>query len=133
VAYADKRDQAAAARRHYLKNTEAMKARASARNAVTRIELQRYVREQKNKPCADCGGSYPHYVMDFDHVRGQKICEISNIANRRLSLRKLQDEIAKCDLVCANCHRVRTYGGSRVQIPPPLPTWLQQGEIYARV
>jgi len=45
--------------------------------------------------------------MDFDHVRGNKITEVSALLGFA-SLERLQLEIAKCDLVCANCHRVRT-------------------------
>jgi hypothetical protein len=50
-------------------------------------------------------------VMDFDHREGEK--KLSNVADlnfhRRTSLRKLLAEIAKCDVVCANCHRERTH------------------------
>jgi hypothetical protein len=64
--------------------------------------------ELKSKPCADCGGTFPPYVMDFDHRDpSQKSFTISKrFANR---WERLLEEIAKCDVVCANCHRVRTY------------------------
>lgn len=59
-------------------------------------------------PCADCGSLYHPCVMDFDHVTGDKTDNVSNIAaSGRLSA--LKREIAKCELVCSNCHRVRTY------------------------
>ena len=61
--------------------------------------------ELKDAPCVDCGVRYPHYVMDFDHVRGEKVDSCARIA-----LSKLEEEAAKCDLVCANCHRERTHG-----------------------
>lgn len=59
-------------------------------------------------PCKDCGNKYPHYVMDFDHVNDDKVGNISRLAHdgRREAVLK---EIAKCELVCSNCHRVRTY------------------------
>jgi hypothetical protein len=60
---------------------------------------------EKNKPCADCGKRYPHYVMDFDHVRGRKLFTISHYIT--VTLARLLREIAKCDVVCANCHRER--------------------------
>jgi hypothetical protein len=61
------------------------------------------------KPCTDCGDSYPHYVMQFDHVRGEKLGDVSTMVTSGCSLKRIQTEIAKCELVCANCHAKRTY------------------------
>lgn len=67
------------------------------------------IRELKSEPCLDCKKSYPWYVMDFDHLPGfKKSFNVSNIQNIS-SVVKLLDEIAKCELVCANCHRARTF------------------------
>lgn len=63
----------------------------------------------KDKPCTDCGIKYPHYVMDLDHVRGTKVMAVSSFLGRRLGETKLLAEIAKCEVVCSNCHRERTY------------------------
>ena len=69
----------------------------------------RYIRAQKEgKPCMDCGEYYPYYVMDFDHVRGTKEFNISDAAYS-VGFQRLIDEIVKCDLVCSNCHRERTF------------------------
>jgi hypothetical protein len=80
---------------------------------VKRSQQQRQaiLRAAKDKPCADCGKRYPCYVMDFDHREGEtKSCNVSAlIFSTRWSVRRLQEEIAKCDVVCANCHRERTY------------------------
>lgn len=59
----------------------------------------------------DCGEIYPPWVMDFDHRDGEvKIRSISYMAiGNTSSFAKIKQEIAKCDLVCANCHRQRTY------------------------
>jgi hypothetical protein len=62
----------------------------------------------KNKPCADCGVKYDPWVMDFDHLRDKKFT-ISGKASQGYSLEKLLAEIAKCDVVCSNCHRIRTH------------------------
>jgi hypothetical protein len=62
----------------------------------------------KDVPCADCGGVFPPYVMDFDHCRGEKKFDISRAPEKAWS--DVLDEIAKCDVVCANCHRIRTHG-----------------------
>lgn len=75
-----------------------------------RHRAQTYVQTEKtNKHCLDCGVLYPPYVLDFDHVRGTKRDDISTLVHKGRSLRVLSSEIAKCDLICANCHRVRTH------------------------
>lgn len=65
--------------------------------------------EKRNKPCMDCGRSYPFYVMDFDHVRGEKKFNISCASARMVTIENLLEEISKCDVVCSNCHRERTW------------------------
>lgn len=61
------------------------------------------------RPCADCKDLYPHYMMDFDHRPGEvKLGNVYDIA-REGDIPKLMAEIMKCDLICANCHRHRTY------------------------
>jgi len=72
--------------------------------------LRAIVIDSKNRPCADCGVRYPYYVMDFDHVRGGKRFNVSEGAASQVTVENLLEEIAKCDVVCANCHRERTYG-----------------------
>lgn len=67
-----------------------------------------YVTEAKRKPCFDCGGEFPPVVMDFDHRPGEtKSFGIGALAGKK-ALELLAEEIAKCDVVCANCHRIRT-------------------------
>jgi hypothetical protein len=58
-------------------------------------------------PCVDCGYANP-IALEFDHVRGRKIAAISVLAGDSWSLEKIQDEIAKCDVRCAICHRIKT-------------------------
>ena len=66
-----------------------------------------FVRELKESTrCTDCHLFWPAYVMDFDHLR-DKTDAIARFKNH--SLERLKEEIAKCELVCSNCHRVRTY------------------------
>ena len=68
---------------------------------------QAMIQAAKQVPCADCRRKYPHYVMDFDHVRGEKSFSLNTAGTR--SLEAVRKEIEKCDIVCANCHRKRTY------------------------
>jgi hypothetical protein len=71
---------------------------------------KRLIRQAKAKPCADCGVMYPYYVMDFDHRPGSdKTSNLTKLAQRGASREVLLAEIAKCDVVYANCHRERTY------------------------
>lgn len=60
----------------------------------------------KDKPCVDCGNRFPAVCMDFDHVRGVKEYNVGNMTmmNRDRIIR----EIEKCDIICSNCHRIRT-------------------------
>lgn len=71
--------------------------------------IREYIIKSKSKPCLDCNKEYPYYVMDYDHVRGVKEFNLSVAASKYRSLDKIKKEILKCDLVCANCHRERTF------------------------
>lgn len=58
-------------------------------------------------PCVDCGERNPLF-LDFDHVRGKKTMGISSASNHGWSMSSLKSEIAKCDIRCLKCHRVKT-------------------------
>jgi hypothetical protein len=74
---------------------------------MTREKRREAIRKLKSKPCMDCGVQYPYYVMDFDH-KGDKVAKVSFLS-KGAPMEVVLKEIAKCDLVCANCHRIRTY------------------------
>lgn len=62
-----------------------------------------------DKPCVDCGGVFHPAAMAWDHLPGaEKVGDISTLA-RRSSRERILAEISKCELVCANCHAVRTF------------------------
>jgi hypothetical protein len=61
---------------------------------------------KSTEPCMDCGKCYHSECMEFDHVRGKKKDNVSHLCH--LSPERIQEEVDKCDLVCANCHRLRT-------------------------
>lgn len=64
---------------------------------------------KEGKPCSDCGGIFPYQVMQWDHLPGfEKLGDISAAFWGRTRGEVLA-EIAKCDLVCANCHAIRTF------------------------
>lgn len=97
-------------RAYYAANKEAQKGRTKDRSKRYRAELRALIRSLKeSKPCADCNVSYPWYVMDYDHVRGTKESNVSIMVANLASKKRVLDEIDKCDLVCSNCHRERTF------------------------
>lgn len=106
--YADRADQARTSRAHYEANKDVYKQRAAAARKVSRVRVRAFLHEQKRSPCADCGLSYPYYVMQFDHRGDQpKSFTIGDRLDRALVVIKM--EVEKCDVVCANCHAERTH------------------------
>lgn len=64
----------------------------------------------KDIPCADCNIKYPFYIMQFDHRPGEiKKFMVSDATRCPKGITAILTEIAKCDVVCANCHITRTY------------------------
>lgn len=62
----------------------------------------------KDNPCKDCGVKYPTFVMEFDHLpEFEKKFNVSCGAFQKPEA--LRDEMLKCELVCANCHKFRTH------------------------
>lgn len=92
----------------YKKNKE----RTLERSRLSEVKKRVAIRAAKSNPCKDCGFSYPYYVMQFDHVRGKKLFNIAEHHNT--GIKKLLEEIAKCDIVCANCHAERTHKRQRI-------------------
>src|SRR5712691_7309094 len=69
-----------------------------------------WLRDLRRVPCADCGKTYPPYLMDFDH-HDPATKSFSLLADKALLKNRdvLLAEVAKCDVVCANCHATRTW------------------------
>ena len=77
---------------------------------VRRKNLAAFLENIKSKPCTDCGKKYPPWIMDFDHLPGST--KTSNVSTLVLACKPIDvilQEIAKCELVCSNCHRQRTH------------------------
>ena len=109
MAYKDPKDQAAAAKRHYEANKEKIKARSKKRNKESRKRNKEYIRFIKSlHECIDCGEDNP-VLLEFDHVRGEKRGNISDMANQAYCIDTIQKEIEKCEVRCSNCHRQVTY------------------------
>lgn len=63
---------------------------------------------KSERPCYDCGGVFPPEAMDWDHRPGVIKCFDIGTGLASHSEEACIDEINKCQLVCANCHRIRT-------------------------
>lgn len=106
------RAYAAAHREYYRAYTRAYRAahrdyfkRANKADALRKRHL---INNLKDKPCTDCGINYSVIVMQFDHRPGEiKLHNVSQMESK--SVVQILAEVAKCDVVCANCHALRTY------------------------
>ena len=80
------------------------------RQKTRRNKYRRVIQELKTgQSCLDCGVEYPPHVLDFDHRPGEvKLFNITALG-KVPSMKVFLAEIAKCDIVCANCHRQRTW------------------------
>jgi|ERR1051326_3899264 hypothetical protein len=95
-------------RRYYLADKDNHIARVQARKRAKRDALRKIVlKYYLGHPCVDCGEADP-VVLEFDHISGDKQCTISYIVTHGLDADRLMDEIAKCEVRCANCHRRKT-------------------------
>lgn len=89
----------------YALNREAEIARVTERQRATLA----WLRDLRRIPCMDCGRVFPPHVMDFDH-RDPKMKSFSLTTGKAYLKNRavLEAEIAKCDVICGNCHRIRT-------------------------
>lgn len=79
-------------------------------HTIRRLEGRAIVEAARQVPCADCGGEFPGVCMDFHHRDPEtKKFVISEWWSHASSLGTLQAEIDKCDIICANCHRIREH------------------------
>lgn len=99
-----------------------MKATAAAATKRQRLFLAGYVRKAKEgKSCAECGNEFPHYQLQFDHVRGKKRANVADLVHKGVSIHTMRAEIAKCEIVCCNCHAARTWHRAQLVAEPEAP------------
>jgi protein-arginine kinase activator protein McsA len=78
------------------------------KNNLNRYRNQQFVWNYLLKhSCIDCGESNP-IVLEFDHIKGIKLHNLSNMILKMYSLDSIKKEIDKCEVRCANCHRIKT-------------------------
>jgi hypothetical protein len=92
-------------RAHYHTNKEIWRRKRMKYEA----KIRALIVEAKDKPCQDCGGRWHPLVMEFDHLPGtKKRANLGDPLARKWGWATVQEEIAKCDVVCPTCHRIRT-------------------------
>lgn len=95
-------------RRYYVENRELHKATVGARrNAVVAANQTNYLEYLRAHPCCDCGNGDIR-VLEADHLHS-KYKNVSEMLSGGCSWSTLLTELEKCDIVCANCHRIRTH------------------------
>jgi hypothetical protein len=83
----------------------------AAKIARTQALREHVLDHLRRAPCVDCGERDP-IVLEFDHV-GEKAASISELLSDGASMKAVDAEIARCEVVCANCHRRRTAARGR--------------------
>jgi hypothetical protein len=99
--------QRTAWREHYARNKEYY----AQRNKDRKEELRQWLVSLKEDiPCVQCDTVFHHKAMEWHHRDPTtKSFMIANAINRNYSKKRILEEIAKCDLTCANCHRIATF------------------------
>lgn len=95
-------DEVAAKRRYYMRSKQAIVDRTRQKRAEIRKWLIDYKTE---RGCKECGNKHPA-VLDFHHTGGRKERGLTECANSQFSQQRLEEEIAKCIILCSNCHRI---------------------------
>lgn len=95
-------------RKYYEVNKSVIISRAKESNKVLMLRNMEYVHDYLKKHPCSCGETDP-VVLEFDHRDPtQKVMEVSKMVYLKVSLERLQGEMNKCDVLCANCHRRKT-------------------------
>lgn len=95
--------------REYRQRPGVMK-KAQRRDRQRKRDLMEWSHGKKRDNCLDCKRKFNPWQMQFDHRPGTvKVASVSDMVMRGFAKKKIEQEIEKCDLVCASCHADRTY------------------------
>lgn len=124
MAYKDKEKEriarTRAKRKYYEVHKKSEQRKSRERIRARRTKAYEYVNQIKEEtPCMDCDRTFPAVCMDFDHCTDDKFKNVSRLINEGYSLEKIKFEIAKCELVCACCHRIRTQARTNADCDRP--------------
>jgi hypothetical protein len=100
--------QSQLSKQHYKNNKQPYFDRVRAREVLVIEDNQKRLADYLHRhPCVDCGQTDIR-VLEFDHVRGNKSNNIARMVGEGFSWFTIEAEIAKCEVRCANCHRIKT-------------------------
>lgn len=92
-------------RKHYQSNKQQYFDRNKKVKRANRLKI---LELKQNSPCTDCGQVFHPYIMEFDHTEPEtKNFEIGRAGQR--TLKQITQELEQCEIVCANCHKLRTF------------------------
>jgi len=86
-----------------------------ARRRAAKWRLAQIIKSDKG--CVDCGYNESPYALQFDHISDNKKANVSNLIRSDYSWVTIKAEIDKCEIVCANCHAVRTHKRKTTSYP----------------
>lgn len=90
---------------------DGQKEKTVTRTRKLRNTIRQHIQDVKQgQVCIDCREDYPYWILEFDHINDDKLFTIGQFQAVTASLDKIKEEIAKCEIVCANCHKNRTHG-----------------------
>lgn len=95
-----KEQQARWNRAWYQKN----KAKRREINDRQRQELREYIDSVKRQHACKCGEDHIACLLFHHRNPEEKLFNISDVPNTVMSKKKLDAEMVKCDIICANCH-----------------------------
>ena len=104
--YKDPKRQKEAQRFWYEKHKSEVYARCLKKRNLAKRFIDQY--KLDHPICKDCGISYPPHILDFDHL-SNKIAGLSKMGRDGIIIKRIEEEIKKCEVVCFNCHRHRTW------------------------
>jgi hypothetical protein len=95
-------------RERYKNSNGKVRKKLKQQEAARKLEIEKKIVDHlKNNPCVKCQESNI-LVLDFDHIRGEKEFNIAKAIWDVYSWERIEKEIAKCQVLCANCHRIKT-------------------------
>ena len=100
--------QSQVSKQHYKNNKQSYFDRVRTREVLVIEDNQKKLVDYlHHHPCIDCGQT-DFRVLEFDHVRGNKSNNIARMMGQGFSWSTIKAEIAKCEIRCVNCHRIKT-------------------------